>query len=168
MAKATAGVPTAYSAFDGDLSCEGNPTGTYGSRDCLEKNDYAIFVNTRNTTLGNWANPYYVNIYQVQKIWKENVVNSTDDVRYDYSDLSRLKITLDYGMNARYVYTNATRTDDTAQAYKFYPPTNTPFGGYKFALPCSGRGICNGDNGVCECFRGYADDDCSCINALAV
>jgi hypothetical protein len=32
---------------------------------------------------------------------------------------------------------------------------------------CSGRGLCNGDSGVCECFAGYTLDDCSAQNALA-
>jgi len=32
---------------------------------------------------------------------------------------------------------------------------------------CSGRGLCNSDSGVCECFAGYTLDDCSAQNALA-
>merc|ERR1711871_1259521 len=29
------------------------------------------------------------------------------------------------------------------------------------AKACSGRGLCNGESGVCECFAGYTLDDCS-------
>ena len=32
---------------------------------------------------------------------------------------------------------------------------------------CSGRGLCDGSSGVCACFKGYTDDDCSRQNALA-
>jgi len=35
------------------------------------------------------------------------------------------------------------------------------------AKTCSGRGLCNGESGVCECFAGYTLDDCSAQNALA-
>ena len=35
------------------------------------------------------------------------------------------------------------------------------------ANACSGRGLCNGESGVCECFAGYTLDDCSAQNALA-
>jgi len=32
---------------------------------------------------------------------------------------------------------------------------------------CSGRGLCDETSGLCQCFKGYTDDDCSRQNALA-
>jgi len=47
---------------------------------------------------------------------------------------------------------------------KFEPgPTS-----YEFVQQCSGRGLCNGDDGLCECFTGYTGDNCDQQSALAV
>merc|ERR1712146_747622 len=32
---------------------------------------------------------------------------------------------------------------------------------------CSGRGLCDETSGLCQCFKGYTDDDCSRQNALS-
>merc|ERR1712146_804753 len=39
---------------------------------------------------------------------------------------------------------------------------------YEFVSQCSGRGLCNGDSGLCECFTGYTNDNCDQQSALAV
>ena len=31
---------------------------------------------------------------------------------------------------------------------------------------CSGRGACNGADGLCECFEGFTDEDCSVQTVL--
>merc|ERR1711881_620384 len=33
---------------------------------------------------------------------------------------------------------------------------------------CSNRGLCDFETGVCKCFNGFTDDDCSVQNALAM
>ena len=47
--------------------------------------------------------------------------------------------------------------------FKFSPATT---GNYDFVAPCSNRGIC--DEGTCECFKGYTDDNCDVQSSLAV
>jgi hypothetical protein len=41
--------------------------------------------------------------------------------------------------------------------YKFFPAAEST---YEYVAPCSNRGLCNSESGVCECFPGYTSDDC--------
>ncbi|CAK4080206.1 unnamed protein product [Aphanomyces euteiches] len=44
------------------------------------------------------------------------------------------------------------------------PPTT---GYYEYVSECSGRGLCARDTGICQCFKGYTDDNCDNQNILA-
>ena len=52
----------------------------------------------------------------------------------------------------------------TVPVVKFTPGATS----YEFVQQCSGRGLCNGDDGLCECFTGYTSDNCDQQSALAV
>jgi hypothetical protein len=97
----------------------------------------------------------------------------------------RRRILLDYGMNANYQFvgTSGTAVDaaggqsggsaetmlnNDATAYKFYPPTLASTGttGYHYVAECSNRGICDGETGLCNCFAGYAGDNCGLVSSL--
>jgi hypothetical protein len=39
--------------------------------------------------------------------------------------------------------------------------------GTKELVECSHRGLCNHDDGLCECFNGYTNDDCGMQQALS-
>ena len=99
----------------------------------------------------------------------------------------RRRILLDYGMNANYQFvgTSGTAVDadggqssagdndeamlnNDATAYKFYPPTLASTGttGYNYVAECSNRGICDGETGLCNCFAGYAGDNCGLVSSL--
>ena len=49
--------------------------------------------------------------------------------------------------------------------YKFFPHVDSS---YEYVAPCSNRGSCNVDRGLCECFAGYTSDDCHQQTTLAL
>lgn len=126
-------------------------------------------------TSGYNNNPKYLNMYRVAKIGREyNYVDTTDET----SMLLRNKITFEQSINFAYALNTHDGSADnfaeahtgmhmqrTARIYKFTPPTNTIQNTY--AAECSTRGVCNREDGVCECFAGYTGDSCNMQNALA-
>lgn len=158
----TVNVTSTYKGYFGDLSCENNGKGKNGAYDCLNKNDYVMILRSEDTSLTQQKNVHYHNIYQIQKIGQ---TNKPENPEFGTNPAERQEIILDYSMNTRYVFDASAPANYGAQIYKFYPPKN---GGYHYAGPCANRGICNQENGLCECFHGYSDDNCACINALAV
>jgi len=154
----TSNVATQKSYF-GDLSCENNGKQN-GALDCLNKNDYVMVIRGENTFATQQKNVAFPNIYQIKKV---GITNKPENPEYGTNPAERQEIVLDYTLNTRYVFDNTANYG--GQIYKFYPPKNN---GYHYAGPCSNRGICNQETGTCECFHGYSDDNCGCINALAV
>jgi hypothetical protein len=51
------------------------------------------------------------------------------------------------------------------RVYKFYPDKAST---YNYVAPCSNRGLCDHDTGVCSCFAGYTNDDCHVQSSLAL
>ena len=107
------------------------------------------------------------NLYTIKKIYKEDPTTST----WDYED--RFRIILDKNIpfeaseKVQFQETNATNgwlsKRGIVNLFKFSPATT---GNYDFVAPCSNRGIC--DEGSCECFKGYTDDNCDIQSSLAV
>jgi len=171
---------TASSTYFGDMSCETTPIGTNGARDCFNKGDWAMFfavhsnvpnegdpIVSPSVALGTneySANPSYLNMYRIAKIWTQEKLNPNRTiVPQPKQHISRQEIILDYNFNARFDMDGT-----TAYAYKFHPSTHNADGGYRYFKPCGGRGICNTESGTCECFGGYQGDDCTCQWAMAV
>jgi hypothetical protein len=170
--------PTIY---HGGVDCVSNPTGRHYIADCLNKDDLVLFLNVDTNNAAAMAlNPKYVNLHRVKKISREDSTAVGTD-----AEKTRNQIVLDYGVNT--LYTDADLEE--AVIYKFHPastqiaPTSTvslsqctnalgtslhTYGGYNYVSQCSGRGVCNTETGLCECFDGYTSDNCGVQNALAI
>jgi hypothetical protein len=149
--------------YNGNVDCASNPALSNSATDCLKKGDLTMFFSTSMTQLSFNANPVYPQIYTVGKV--SRTIPTSDSTTSD----SLNQITLDKPINA--VFTSY-RTlayskvvgDTSASIYKFYPPAIP----VTYTSMCSGRGICDKNSGVCQCFAGYTSDNCAVIDALAM
>ncbi|KAE9038099.1 hypothetical protein PR003_g7174 [Phytophthora rubi] len=73
----------------------------------------------------------------------------------------------DITLNRAFSGNSATGAANTVlKVYKVTPPTKS--NQYNYVSPCSGRGICGTETGVCACFKGYTNDNCDTQNILAL
>lgn len=148
----------------GDLACEINDNNAakadFWTRQapdsmatCLNKTDIFTFLST-----DYWLNPSYINLYRVDKIYQkqfhEQHPTDSSENHFNGTFVIETDIATNYASRAESFY-----------LYKFFPNSESS---YTYVSECSNRGICNEDTGLCECFSGYTDDDCSSQNSLAV
>merc|ERR1712139_418961 len=108
------------------------------------------------------------NLYTISKIYKEDPTSTTFTEKED-----RFRIVLDKNLPfsgseiASQAKMLASADNSTATGvvnlFKFSPATT---GNYDFVTQCSNRGTC--DEGLCECFKGYTNDNCDTQSSLAV
>ncbi len=112
------------------------------------------------------------NIYTIEKIYKAEPTASSF-VRED-----RYRMIIDKNLpfagtttsnSLTTVLYNGSQADSKnvgiVNLFKFSPATT---GNYEFAAPCSGRGSCNHESGVCECYQGYTHANCDAQKSFAL
>jgi len=163
---------------------------SYGA---VEGNGYSL-TDLSNIFNSSWLpnddaynyNPMYINYYTVEKVGRKESMTMNPSNHSEEALEALNEIVLDKNLNFNYqvldhissvgiasgqhsVWPYSGRGEGmltAAKIYKFYlPPADKLTATY--ATQCSGRGICNGEEGLCECFTGYTGDACSLQSALA-
>merc|ERR1719487_2371041 len=104
-------------------------------------------------------------LYTITKIWTAQMTSTTA------SKEDRYRITVDKNINwdgstiSNPDFRDSTSTTGYVQIVKFTPATT---GTFTYVSQCSNRGLCNGDDALCECFKGYTNDNCDTQSSLAV
>lgn len=179
-------------SFDGDISCvTGNNDAYRFDKDatgkplyiqhCLNTSDVFTLLNWNEP----WLNPKYINLYSADRLYTEDYSHSVgehfsnNEVKSGASILTREMHYMTH-MITTDIPTNWAVTKDPApywradgpsdgrapfHIYKFFPAAAST---YNYVAPCSNRGLCDTDSGLCTCFPGYTADDCSEQAALHV
>ncbi len=167
-----------YTSYD--TACE---TAFSAVEPCLDKGDM-LFVIDSNYYAGAFhsggalrpdgSNPSYGspatyesgNIYTIKKIYKEDPT----EITWEREDRYRIILDKNIPFSAQYSTTftanltaHPSKTRGIVNIFKFSPATT---GNYDFVASCSNRGTC--DEGTCECFKGYTNDNCDVQSSLAV
>jgi hypothetical protein len=172
--------------FNGDLSCEDLPNKKPTNKQCLNNGDLVIMMSLPSPAVDpiqsdvDYSNLYrcnsrYTNIFQVENVAKfPNQEDSIENRQPVTTTWQQFFIKLTTGINFL-GYVEAPTTLEPGKlpgcamyVYKYISNTTvTSSGGYLANQDCSGRGTCDSDNGVCECFEGYSGDSCGVINSYA-
>lgn len=158
--------------FSGNLACEvadgQNSHLAYlknvtGQQHCLSKGDQFIVLNT-----DNWlSNPANTNIYTANKVHTKNGFKKSNQ----FSGSGGLARHSDhYGTHLieTDVSTNFAHAISRPEQFHIYKMFESVKSSYTYVSECSNRGVCDSEQGVCECFGGYSGLACETVSALAV
>jgi len=157
------GSTNAHGTTTATIDCENwndRPVADRGYGTCIEKGDKIMMWNylwdqddiTKPT-------PLYHNMYTVEKIFLDRDQTSANPDEWTQQGT----IIFDKRPN---FYESLATVKANLLAWKFQWPS-TSAGPVEYVAECSGRGLCNSDSGICECFTGHTGDDCSIQNTLA-
>ena len=154
--------------FTGDISCENNPGAAknpnFFVRYCVNKTDLIIPLSLDKDTDSSTVNPAHINMYTVNRIGQTertqvNYYNRDATVKNEGTNFIDTDLSANFFRNATDVSVMPT------YIYKFFPNENS---NYEYVAQCSNRGLCNNEEGLCECFAGYTGDACQVQASLAV
>jgi hypothetical protein len=162
----TISTPVNGGRFTGDLSCENNPGAAkdpnFFVRYCVNKTDIVIPLSVANVKIAG-ANPAHINMYTVNRIGQtERTAQNTNAVAVGKDEGTNF---IDLDMSLNYYRDAADSLTAPIFLYKFFPNTDS---NYEYVAQCSNRGLCNNEEGLCECFAGYTGDACEIQASLAV
>jgi hypothetical protein len=154
--------------FTGDISCENNPGAAknpnFFVRYCVNKTDIIIPLSLDKDTTSATVNPEHINMYTVNRIGQTERTQ-VNDYNQDATVKNEGTNFIDMDMSANF-FRNATDSGVMpTYIYKFFPNENS---NYEYVAQCSNRGLCNNEEGLCECFGGYTGDACQIQASLAV
>merc|ERR1711968_225281 len=99
--------------------------------------------------------------HTVDRIYYETTTTGSDTVPKQNGAIA--KFTLNEIVSVELGRTGNTTKVDNAETRAIYNDQR----GTTENKECSGRGLCDETSGLCQCFKGYTDDDCSRQNALS-
>lgn len=162
-----------YTQFTGDISCENYADNMGYVSYCVNKTDIIIPL--------HWGpndddyKQQFINMYTVDKIGQvERTVAFGDARRLSATDVEinqgTNQITMDMSSNFYHAAMeqdalDAARSESNLYVYKFFPDAAS---NYEYVAQCANRGICNTEEGLCECFGGYTGDACQIQASLSV
>jgi hypothetical protein len=157
--------------YSGDLSCEivngqnshldmiKNISGQ--AHHCMKKGDIFTLL-----TMDDWmTNPANLNWYTVEKIsikngfLKDNQFTGALDRHSDHYGTHIIKT--DISTN----FAHSINREEKFFIYKLYENVKSS---YTYVSECSNRGVCDSDDGLCDCFGGYTGNACETVSELAV
>jgi len=165
-------------SFDGDVSCEvgnNNAAKFQHIHHCLNKTDLFTLLACNYPS----KNPPNINLYTAERLYQRDYTHLVIDrtqpglsqpVSGSKTTSAQLHymshvITTDISTNWGTTYTASMGIHPVFRIYKFFPAAAST---YNYVAPCSNRGICQTDSGLCSCFPGYTNDDCSVQNSIAL
>lgn len=154
-------------AYGGDISCEKGLTNAAKFdyiQHCLNKTD--MF------TLLSWNQPEYnpphINLYRATRLYTQEAEWSVKDrfstkINNENNTLEFMTHIINSDLSTNWGNTIENTAD--FRVYKFFPSTAST---YKVVDECSSRGLCDRDTGLCQCFPGYTNDECSVQSSIAL